>query len=109
MTFYAYTKEVAMVKRHKLLSNFVIIFSMGGKQDHLINRDHDRHAEVFPTLDALIEAGYTDQESSDILAATLPTNRIGIVANNIAHLKKKQGEETFGSLQVRRMARREAL
>ena len=107
--FYAYTKEVEMVKRHTLPSNFVIIFSMGGKQDHLIDRDRDRHAEVFPTMEALIEAGYTDQEDSDILAATLPTTRIGIVANNIAHLKKKQGQETFGSLQIRRVARQEAI
>jgi hypothetical protein len=104
VTFYAYTKEVAMVKEverhlHGLPKNLVIIFSMGGKQDHLVDKDHDRHADVFPTLEALESAGYTDQAESDILAATLPTNRIGIVVNNISHLKKRQGNETFASLQ----------
>jgi hypothetical protein len=98
--FYAYTKEVAMVKRHQLPDNFVIIFSMGGTQDYLVDKENDRHADVFPSMDALIEAGYTDQEESDLLAATLPTNKIGIVVNNIPHLKKKQGQGTFATLQA---------
>lgn len=75
---------------------------MGGTQDHLVDKENDRHADVFPSLEALENAGYTDQEESDLLAATLPTNKIGIVANNIRHLLKKQGEETFGSMQRRR-------
>ena len=98
--FYAYTKEVAMVKKHQLPDNFVIIFSMGGTQDHLVDKEKDRHADVFPSIEALIEAGYSDQEESDLLAATLPTTKIGIVVNNIPHLKKKQGQETFGTLQA---------
>jgi hypothetical protein len=98
--FYAYTKEVAMVKKHELPHNFVIIFSMGGTQDHLVDKEKDRHADVFPSIEALEEAGYSDQEESDLLAATLPTTKIGIVVNNIPHLKKKQGQETFGALQA---------
>lgn len=108
--FYAYTKEVAMVKNHGALpENFIIIFSMGGKQDQLIDVEADRHADVFPTMEALIEAGYTDQEDSDILAATLPTPKIGIVVNNIPHLKRKQGQATFASLQRERDERIEEL
>ena len=105
--FYAYTKEVAMVKSldDRRPDNLVIIFSMGGKQDHLIDVEYDRHADVFPTLEALEAAGYTDQSSSDLLAATLPTNRIGIVSNNIRHLKKRQGESTFSGLQEHRSKR----
>jgi hypothetical protein len=102
--FYAYTKEVTMVKRYELPENFVIIFSMGGTQDHLVDKENDRHADVFPSMEALIEAGYTDQEDSDLLAATLPTNKIGIVVNNISHLKKRQGNETFSSLQIKKDA-----
>jgi hypothetical protein len=98
--FYAYTKEVAMVKKYQLPDNFVIIFSMGGTQDHLVDKEKDRHADVFPSIEALEEAGYLDQEASDLLAATLPTTKIGIVVNNIPHLKKKQGQGTFGSLQA---------
>lgn len=100
--FYAYTKEVEMTKKFQLPENLVLIYSMGGKQDHLINKELDRHAEVFPTMDALVGAGYYDQEESDILAALMPSNKVGIVANNIKHLKKKQGQETFGSLQIAR-------
>jgi hypothetical protein len=98
--FYAYTKEVAMVKKHQLPDNFVIIFSMGGTQDYLVDKEKDRHADVFPSIEALEEAGYSDQEASDLLAATLPTTKIGIVVNNIPHLKKKQGQGTFGTLQA---------
>jgi len=102
VTFYAYTKEVRMVKGFSLPSNFIIIFSMGGKQDNFIDVEVDRHADVFPTLEALLDAGYTDQEDSDILAATMPSNKVGIVVNNIPHLKKKQGVATFASLQRER-------
>lgn len=100
--FYAYTKEVEMTKKFQLPENLVLIYSMGGKQDHLVNKELDRHAEVFPSMEALVEAGYVDQEASDILAALMPSNKVGIVANNIKHLKKKQGQETFGSLQTLR-------
>jgi hypothetical protein len=100
--FYAYTKEVQMTKEYELPENFILIYSMGGKQDNLIDVNVDRHAEVFPSMDALLEAGYVDQEDSDILAALMPSNKVGIVANNIKHLKKKQGQETFGSLQTAR-------
>ena len=58
--FYAYTKEVELVKGIGALpSNFAILFSKGGKQDHLIEPG-DRHAEVFPDKESLIEAGYMD-------------------------------------------------
>ena len=102
VTFYAYTKEVHMVKSAELPENFVVLFSMGGKQDALIDVENDRHADVFPTLEALLDAGYADQGDSDLLAITLPTNKIGIVVNNIPHLKKKQGVATFASLQAER-------
>ena len=102
VTFYAYTKEVELVKSVTLPSNFIIIFSMGGKQDALVNKDIDRHADVFPTLEALLDAGYTDQGDSDLLAITIPSPKVGIVVNNIPHLKKKQGVATFSSLQAER-------
>jgi hypothetical protein len=100
LLFYAYTKEVAMTKEYtQLPENFILIYSMGGKQDNLINVEVDRHAEVFPTFEELVEAGYTDQEDSDILAALMPSNKVGIVANNIAHFKKKMAGNTFGGMQ----------
>jgi hypothetical protein len=108
--FYAYTKQVRWVKARRLPRNFVVIFSLGGNEDEWIDRAVDRHCDVFPSDEALRAAGYTDQGASDLLAATLPTNRIGIVTNNIAHIRRKQGDSSFGSLQTarsRRLARRE--
>ena len=105
VTFYAYTKEVSRFKRMvegACPKNLKYLYSLGGKEDHLINKDDDRHAEVFPDEAALDAAGYMNQTTSDLLAITLPTNKIGIEANNIKHFKKKQGFETFGSLQAAR-------
>jgi hypothetical protein len=102
VVFYAYTKEEKRFKRlveNKAPENFRWLYSLGGKQDHLIDRVNDRHAEVFPSEAALEEAGYFNQEESDLLAIYAPTNRIGIVANNIPAFKKKMGSRTFGQVQ----------
>jgi len=100
--FYAYTKEVAMLKETPLPDNFLVIYSMGGRQDDLIDPDFDRHADVFPTMEALTAAGYLDQEDSDLLAVLLPTTRVGIVSNNIPHVRKRMGADSFGSAQANR-------
>lgn len=89
--FYAYTKEVDMVKAADLPENMRVLFSTGGLQDALIDTDTDRHADVFPTAAALTAAGYYDQEENDLLAVLAPTNRIGIVANNIPVAIKRFG------------------
>jgi len=95
LLFYAYTKEVAMFKAFGVFPiNFRYLFSTGGLQDDLITAD-DRHADVFPTLDAMIQANYSSQDASDLLAIMLPTNRIGITANNIPHFNKKLAGKTF--------------
>jgi len=99
--FYAYTKEVEMLKSTPLPANFRIIYSKGGLQDHLIDDERDRHADVFPNQEAMDAAGYTDQGPSDLLAVLLKTNKVGIVANNIAHFRKKQGAKSFAELALR--------
>ena len=82
---YAYTKEVTMLRElaGEAPPNFRVVFSFGGTEDHLIDRDRDRHADVFPDDATLQAAGYFNQEANDLLAVTAPTTRIGIVANNI--------------------------
>jgi hypothetical protein len=82
--------------------NFKYLYSMGGKQDHLIDLENDRHAEVFPDDAAILDAGYANQDASDLLAITLPSNKIGIPANNIKHFNKKMARRTFGQLQGER-------
>lgn len=102
--FYAYTKEVGMVQdfwaTEKALDalNLRFIFSFGGKQDHLIDRDSHRHADVFPDAITLQEAGYWDQADSDLIAITAPTTRIGIVQNNLPVAKKRFAGNTMSGL-----------
>jgi len=98
--FYAYTKEVAMFQENMgwFPENFRIAFSYGGKQDHLIDRELDRHADVFPTKEALEAAGYFDQSDNDLLAVVAPTNKIGIVANNLPVANKRFAGRTMSEL-----------
>lgn len=104
--FYAYTKEVTMVRdamtQESWPPNFLICFSMGGREDHLLDPDFDRHADVFPTREAMDAAGYTSQQESDLLCVLLPTTRVGIPQNNIPHFKKKLAGRTFSEVQAER-------
>ena len=103
-TFYAYTKEVSRFKRLVEPSpppNFLWIYSLGGKEDLLIDKAHDRHADVFPSKEAAAAAGYPSQEASDLFAIYSP-NHVGIVANNIPQYRRKQGQDTFGEMQAKR-------
>lgn len=105
VNFYCYTKEVSRFKRlvaPACPENFRYLFSLGGKEDHLVDLENDRHADVFPDDAAILDAGYMNQEASDLLAITLPTNKIGIPANNIKHFNKKMKRRTFSELQRER-------
>ena len=101
--FYTYTKQVSWLKKTQeeglVPANFVFIFSMGGREDHLINTKKDRHDDIFPDAESLERSGYRNQEQSDLMAALLPTNKIGIVANKIPKLIKLQGSKTFSLAQ----------
>jgi len=97
--FYAYTKEVAMLKQHgnEAPINFRWLYSTGGLQDDLITPD-DRRADVFPNEQAITDAGYTSQDATDLLAILLKTNLVGIPANNIKHFNKKIAGRRFSEL-----------
>ena len=95
--FYAYTKEVTMLRNQTNIPiNFRYLFSTGGLQDNLIG--DDRHAEVFPNEQAIKSAGYLSQDASDLLAVLLNTNKIGITANNIPKFNKMINGRTFSQL-----------
>lgn len=99
--FYAYTKEVEMfraIPEVDTTPNFRYLFSTGGLQDHLIDPDKDRHADVFPSLEATLDAGYQSQDANDLLAVSLPTPKVGITANNIRHFNKKMNGRRFSEL-----------
>lgn len=80
ITFYAYTKQVAMFKALEPIQpkNFILTFSYGGKQDALINVKTDRHSMVFESLGPLKKQGYVDASSHDLLS--LGSNKkVGLV------------------------------
>ena len=95
--FYAYTKEVSLFMTHpEFPINFRYLFSTGGLEDNLIGVQ--RHADVFPSEEAIVAAGYKSQSASDLLAIMLPTNRVGIPANNIRHFNKKINGRRFSEM-----------
>jgi len=100
--FYTYTKEVSLFKEKitaPMPKNFILIYSYGGKEDHLIDRDRDRHSDVFPDYDEMIRLGYNDIEEDDKLAAIHPNKKVGLYRNNIKHFIKKQGTKKFSEWQ----------
>lgn len=75
--FYAYTKSIPFFKLRTIPSNFRVIFSYGGKLDHLINDEKQAHSKVFPSLIELLDKGYTDVSNDDNLIYS--TDKIGLV------------------------------
>jgi len=93
--FYAYTKMVPMFKKLKaegmLPDNFTVIYSQGGKFDHLIDTENDRHSRVFSTEEDCIEAGYTLNEEDDKPATDPSVMKIGLVVHGpITYSNKMQ-------------------
>ena len=102
--FYSYTKSVQVFRNVAegggAPANFLWCYSLGGKQDHLLDLDVDRHADVFPDADAIEAAGYADQTANDLLCVLHPNHRIGIPTNNIPAFRKRQGDRTFGQMEA---------
>ncbi len=99
--FYTYTKEVRLFKEEidNFPDNFILIYSYGGRQDHLIDKETDRHSDVFPNYKEMINAGYNDIEPDDKLAAIHPNKKVGLYRNNISHFIKKMGDKKFSEWQ----------
>ena len=76
--FYAYTKALPFFKSKVLPTNFVIIYSEGGKFDKAIDTDTERHARVFDSLESLEAAGYDNAMVDDAVAFTSKSGKIGL-------------------------------
>lgn len=108
--FYAYTKEVRLFRalvEPDPPRNFKWVFSFGGTQDRDLDPAVDRVADVFPDTETLVAAGYADQSESDLLAVEGPP-LVGIPANNLPHLRRRQGDRTFAQWQAEVDADRDA-
>ena len=79
--FYAYTKSHSFIRGIELPENFDLIFSLGSKNDELIDQEKERHSKIFYSVDEMKEQGYTDSSYLDILATKWHTanNKIGLI------------------------------
>jgi hypothetical protein len=90
--FYAYTKQVTMIKQFgPLPANLLIIFSRGGLQDSLI-KSTDRHSRVFETSRQLRSAGYTDTTDDDL--RVFKSAKIGLVYHGNKNYSNTKWSET---------------
>ena len=76
--FYSYTKSIPLVNKVNLPKNYLMIYSEGGKQDNLINKNEHRHAKIFNNEKELLKAGYIDASGDDLLALT-PNKKVGLI------------------------------
>jgi len=98
ITFYTYTKEVVMFK-HKLVgkipANFITIYSFGGKEDCFIDRETDRHSDVFMNYEQMISEGYNDIGEDDKQSAIHQNHKVGLYRNNIPAYIKRMKRNKF--------------
>jgi hypothetical protein len=102
VTFYAYTKEVRRFKRlvePDPPTNFLWVYSYGGREDADIDPERDRVADVFPDEDAIAAAGWSSQEASDLLAVLGP-RLVGVPANRIPHFLRRLDGRRFSQWQA---------
>jgi Gene product 88 len=98
--FYAYTKSVAIVKHWVKLNgplpeNLVIIFSLGGLQDILVDLNTDRHSRIFADTETALAEGYAIAAEDDAVAWSNPNYKVGLV---MFGARAKKGNEVLGNL-----------
>lgn len=84
VSFYAYTKSIAIVKHLQKQgwtapSNLVLIFSLGGKLDRLVDVQNDRHSRIFATEKDALGAGYAIAAEDDSVAWSSTNKKIGLI------------------------------
>jgi len=99
-TFYAYTKEVLLVREHMKAKppNLHLIFSLGGKQDRFVDRETERFGDVFADEESIAPAGFHSQAASDLLSFQGPSP-VGMAAKQRPRELARQGDRTLGEWQ----------
>lgn len=80
--FYAYTKSHSFIRgKYILPDNFDLIFSLGSKNDELIDQSKERHSKIFKSMDQMTLEGYFDSSYLDLNATKWVTenNKIGLL------------------------------
>jgi hypothetical protein len=97
VTFYAYSKSVGMIKHFikqtgALPSNLIIIYSLGGLQDRVIDVNTDRHSRIFTSEVDALDAGYSLASEDDAVAWSSSNNKVGLV---MFGARKNKGNEAL--------------
>jgi hypothetical protein len=67
--FYAYTKSHSFIRDvFTIPSNMDLIYSLGSKNDELIDQSLERHSKIFYSMDAMVSEGYVDSSYLDLNA-----------------------------------------
>lgn len=79
--FYAYTKSHSFIRGRQLPENMDLIYSLGSKNDQLINLKTERHSKIFQSMEEMEKEGYTDSSYLDLNATKWVTNnnKIGLL------------------------------
>ncbi len=87
--FYAYTKRVSLTARKRAImpANFVLVQSVGGKEDRLIDKAYP-HSVIFTSHEGMHAAGYLDGTKSDRVAFEGQI-KIGLVYHGVTTLTEK--------------------
>ena len=81
VNFYAYTKSHDFFRGIEIPPNVDIIFSEGSKLDNKLNKETERHASIFNSLEELQEAGYQDASKIDLMATKFfsKNHKVGLI------------------------------
>jgi hypothetical protein len=79
--FYAYTKSHSFIRGINLPDNVDLIFSLGSKNDELIDVENERHSKIFYSVDEMQSIGYSDASYLDLNATKWYTTnkKIGLL------------------------------
>jgi hypothetical protein len=91
--FFTYSKAIPFVKAMgPLPKNFAVIFSEGGKFDHLIDQKKDFFARVFQTREDLEKAGFYNASDDDLSGFLSGNNKFGLVYHGYKSRSFKTGK-----------------
>jgi len=109
VTFYAYSKSVGMIKHFikqvgPLPSNLIIIYSLGGLQDRVIDVNTDRHSRIFASEADVVPAGYVIAVEDDAVAWSSGNNKIGLVIFGVRRKNFKEQGDELGARNIKKSA-----
>lgn len=109
INFYCYSKVLPLLKKLEseghFPKNFTVVYSQGGKFDHLIDMAKDRHSRVFSSMKECLSAGYIVNNYNDVYAINKKILKIGLVFHATVTYKKKTSKAIKEMIKTNIMSR----